>query len=59
MKTTSCDVFVKQTISIACLFPYMRNTNIVQLCRENSHTLLMLFYLVGDQTATSKHVSGY
>ena len=31
---------------------------IAQLCRENSQTLLMLFYLVADQTATGTHVSG-
>ena len=31
---------------------------IAQLCTENSHILLMLFYLVVDQTATSTHISG-
>ena len=31
---------------------------IAQLCREKSHKLLMLFYLLVDQTATRTHVSG-
>ena len=32
--------------------------NIVQLCREKFYILLMLLYLVVDQTVTSSHVSG-
>ena len=37
---------------------YKTGIIIAQLCRENSHRLLMLFYLVVDQTATRTHVDG-